>query len=303
MKVELLLCLIGCSIGLFLMTDAVVAQDPITAEIKPTAMILAISRTQESEQILKVANHSQIDLSFDLTVSDIEPVPNSAIAVSAWTTLLPASFSLAGGESQIVIMNIKVPFEADLGSHFAKVEAMITPVPDPDNHELTYYTGNNLTTQLVIKVPGVVEEKLTLGNFRIEQRIGKVQFVFDLTNAGNVHLLPKGNITISGGLLTHNIGPQNYLIPVTTELIIPNHTATITVPWEDAVSYGTYAAELNLYYGEAHQQVRETINFTRVDQQWIVYGGVVLVLIVLFSWWIAKRLHRAPYTNHEKTPV
>ena len=176
----------------------------------------------------KIINDSSGPLTFkvgvqDFIVTDTLGTPNllppdtlnTKYSAASWIGISPDTFTLKPGEKQEISYWIQVPKDARPGGHYAAI--VYTPVVD----KTVQGTGSTVNTQLgslfYITVNGPVTENSIVSKFFTNpfQEYGPVNILTQIKNLGDLHVQPKGTVTVSGlfynktkDLPLHNIFPQ-----------------------------------------------------------------------------------------------
>ena len=166
---------------------------------------------QSTEGTTKIVNESNIALTFkvgvqDYIVSDSKGTPqllapntlNNKYSAASWIVATPNEFTLQPGATQIISYYLRVPADAKPGGHYAAL------VYEPINQEKKDATGGTVNTQLgslfYITVAGDVTIKAEVSKFftDILAEYGPIKILTQIKNASDLHIMPKGSITVSG---------------------------------------------------------------------------------------------------------
>jgi len=181
-----------------------------------------------AEGVTKIINDSTIPLTFNLNVQDFVVTDtigtpnilppntlNSKYSAAAWIGVTPTKFTLQPGQKQNLDYFIQVPGDARPGGHYAAI------VYAPETKAGATGTGSTVNSQLgsifYITVNGPIKEQALITKFFANpfQEYGPVNVLTQLKNLGDLHIAPKGTVTVTGlffnqtqNLPTHNIFPQ-----------------------------------------------------------------------------------------------
>jgi hypothetical protein len=196
---------------------------------------------------------------------------------------------------QTVTATIAVPLNAEPGGHYASVlfEQMVQDVPSQRSH---VSVAARLASLLFLTVSGnVVEAGQILGatpgspcsavvcGFKAPKFVdhGPVPFSFIFNNTGNVHVRPKGTITIS-----HD-GKQVAVLPIDDRAVLPTSQRLFETKWDQVVLAGKYTAKLHLVYGSKNYTLDATTTFWAFP--WQVVLGVALVILLGMGVFLSRK--------------
>jgi hypothetical protein len=192
---------------------------------------------------------------------------------------------------------IAVPSGAEPGGHYGVV-FFSTKAPELQGDASQVAIASMVGTLILVKVPGAIEEKASLLEFSTNKKFYfnlPVDFTTKISNFGNIHFKPKGEIKISGWkdgtTLTFNESKGN---------VLPESTRKFANKWEKKaanfldVPIGKFKANLNLAYGEGNKNLTSSIYFWIIPLWLIIAAAVVLILIiVIITWLIIRRRRKA----------
>jgi hypothetical protein len=236
-----------------------------------------------TEGTTKVVNDSNVPLTFNLTVQDFtvtnnlgtpnivqKGILNNKYSASNWITISPRVFTLKPQEKQIVNYYIQVPADARPGGHYAAI------VYAPLSPQQTGATGGIVNSEIgalfYVTVNGPVNESAKVTKFftNLFQEYGPVNILTEITNYGDLHITPKGTITVTGLFFnkTQNLKESN---------IFPGGVARqFTNTFGQTLMLGRYKAELLASYGKNNNlPLMATLYF------WIIPWRLIIVLVLL----------------------
>ena len=181
-----------------------------------------------AEGFTKVINQSTSTLTFklgvqDFVVTDTSGTPNiippgtlsNKYSAANWIGVTPQTFTLKPGDSQKINYYVQVPRDARPGGHYAAI------VYSPIVTGALTGSGSTVNSQLgslfYITINGPINEQSTVSKFFANpfQEYGPVNILTQIKNLGDLHIAPKGTITVTGlffnqtqNLPTHNIFPE-----------------------------------------------------------------------------------------------
>jgi hypothetical protein len=227
----------------------------------------------------------------------------SSYAASSWITLDQPSILLSPKGEQEIVATITVPTNAEPGGHYASIlfEQMVQDVPSKSSHVAV---AARLAALVFITVSGDIREAgqilgATPGSkcsgvvcgFSAPRflDVGPVPFSFIFNNTGNVHVRPKGHITIFQG------DKKVVTLPIGDRAVLPNSQRLFNATWDRVVLNGHYTAKLHLVYGTKNYALDASTSFWAFP--WQALLAVALIGIVAYGvilsrkYYKVKRLH------------
>jgi hypothetical protein len=216
--------------------------------------------------------------------ANAEPTPYS---LKNWISPLKR-LVLKPKEIESLSVTIKVPDNASPGSYYGVVR--FTAVP-PELEGTGVSLSASLGSLIFVRVNGDAKESMGIEEF-YASKDGKrgwlfesnpIDFVERLKNTGNVHLQPRGQITIYdmfGNTVTAIIvnQPPHNVLPASIRKFEQSLGDT---ELGDRNLFGRYTAELTIAYGEDEQQtITEKVTFWVIP--WKLIAGIIVLLIVGF---------------------
>lgn len=256
---------------------------------------------QTLKATLKIRNDSEQTQNFSVTVEDFvvfdskgTPIPVTTTANNRWSLknwiTAPTEIPVDSKGVQILDISVKIPMTALPGGHYA----MITYTPNADTKPGDLkQTGNVITsrvgTLIYVTVSGPVNEKADITRFSVPKftEMGPVEFSGSILSLSDIHVNPKGTITISDPL---NKKVAN--IEVDAGNIFPETTRDFSAMWNQKWGWGKYKADLNLAYGTAGHVVTATAFFWLFPIRLVIYTLVAVISILTIIVLLNKRSKR-----------
>ncbi len=200
-------------------------------------------------------------------------------AMKDWISFDKNSVQLTPGATSTVRFFINVPANAAPGGRYGSL-LFSTKAPEgtPETTQLKVESAVN--TLVLLRVSGNVQEAGNVVEFSTAglNDQGKVDFVLRFANTGNVHVKPKGTITI-----TNWLGSKVAEIQLDGENVLPDSIRKITASWEpQGTLFGKYTATINGTYGSTNQQFSATTSFSKYHFTTLLIILVIIILIILF---------------------
>jgi hypothetical protein len=248
--------LLSLLLGLILAVPFAYSADPAapsttSLNITPALSEIPLTPEKESTTEITVSNPSHYQLSIETTVSDVKPGErpgtttideHSNVSSIPWFTISPDTFVLEPRSSRIVTVHITAPSTAPVGGHYAAVffKSSLTKASTPSNNAIAI--SSRVGSLFFMTVSGELTTKADISEFQISKFSHKrpVNFTLGISNEGNVHLKPKGDITITG-FRGRTVGA----LPITENtsfLTLPGSTRTEHFTWSPPHAFGIYTA-------------------------------------------------------------
>jgi len=286
----------GAALLLALVYIPKVYADQMTMTAIPPKVELKGDPGQTLKATLKIRNDSEQTQNFSITVEDFvvldskgTPIPVTTTAGNRWSLknwiTAPTDIPVDSKGVQILDISIKIPMTALPGGHYAMIT--YTPNAEAKPGDLKQ-TGNVITsrvgTLIYVTVSGPVNEKADITKFSVPKftEKGPVEFSGSIQSLSDIHVNPKGSITISDPL-------NKKIADITVDAgnIFPETTRDFSAIWNQKWGWGQYKADLNLAYGTAGHVITATAFFWLFPIRLVIYLLVavisILTIIVLLN--------------------
>ena len=221
------------------------------------------------------------------------------LELANWINFSTTQVTIGPEERKVVPFSISVPTNADPGGHYASVFLSTTP-PATTGAGSQVSIGGRVGVLILVRVEGNVVESASILDFAATPVTSSLptQFKARVQNQGNVHLKPRGNITINnmlGGIAAvvdvNNQG-SNVLPDSVRELDAewvknPNSVAGENASFwskyrqeRDNFALGKYTADLSLVYGGAGKTLSATTTFWVIPWRYLLVKLIWLAIIV-----------------------
>ncbi len=259
-----------------------------TFTVTPPSVSIQGDPGYQGSGTMGVINDSDVPLTFkaemhDFIVTDtigtpeILP-PNSLMdtySAAAWIGVSPETFTIQPKQRQDLNYYIQIPKNARPGGHYAAV--VFVPVQPKDNNQNTGATVNGqIGTLFSIAVNGPIKESASVSKFLVTpfQEYGPVTIQTQIKNFGDLHITPKGYITVSDMLGRQAVLPldEHNIFPMAAR----DYQNTFGTHW----MFGRYKVQLTASYGVNNNlPLMATVYFWVFP--WKVTVVIVLILIAL----------------------
>jgi len=273
--------------------------------ISPPILELTLKPGETSKQVIKITNPTEkivevypIVMNFHAKGETGEPTfsavtdEEAKFALAKWIKSRDTKIALT--PEQVVEFNyqIEAPIGAEPGGHYGVVFFATEP-PQAKEDVSQVSIASMIGSLILVKVPGNIVEKGFLEEFSAKRFYFKppVDFVTRISNLGNVHFKPKGEITIKDWLgnkkesLTVNESKGN---------VLPDSTRKFENKWPapGLWTIGKFSANLKLVYGESEKTLDSKIIFWIVPWWLIIALIVIIILVIIFIVWLRRRRSR-----------
>lgn len=236
-----------------------------------------------TEGTTKVVNETNVPLTFHLTIQDYtvadthgtprilpEGTLNNKYSAASWIGISPSVFTLKPQQKQVVNYYIQTPTDARPGGHYAAI------VYAPLSPQQIQGTGGVVNTQIgalfYITVNGPIKESAQVTKFFTNgfQEYGPVNILTEITNFGDLHINPKGTVSVTGLFF-------NKTQDLVSANIFPGGVARqFTNTFGQTLMLGRYKAELLASYGKSNNlPLMATLYF------WVIPWRLIIVIILL----------------------
>lgn len=187
---------------------------------------------------------------------------------------------------------IKVAENAEPGGHYGVLFFATTP-PKAEEGSNQISISSMIGSLILVKVKGTIIEKGYLEKFFTNLIFIKtpVVFVYRISNLGNIHFKPKGEISIKN-IFDDEV--DKISINSINGNVLPDSTRKYEEKWEpkNKLLFGRYTADLRAVYGESEKTLSSKIAFYIFPIWFIIVFSVVVISLVLLILLIRKRKRR-----------
>lgn len=275
---------------LLLSTSAAFAQDAITITAIPPRLELEALPGATLQETIKVRNESAGEMAFDVKATDfivnnnqgtpiaVDEAVSGRWSLASWITASPKKILLPPQQTSTIDLLISLPKNALPGGHYA----MITYNPNREGLLGIQGSGSAITqkvgTLVYLNVIGDVVEAANLKQFQVDKLFkyyGPTAITAEIENLGDIHLTPKGRLTI-----TNLLGKTVFSGQLEEKNIFP--FASRLYDWKFPGKYhlGRYAAKLTAAAGSTQIPINGLIYFWIVPVKELAAGTILLILII-----------------------
>ena len=289
-----------------LSTKIIHAQVSTGISAMPPRLEVSVKPDKDITQTVKVRNESSEVKTFNVVVQDFvvnnnEGTPsffdinsdttNNRWAASSWIQVSPTSVTLKPGETRILNVTVLPPANALPGGHYAGIFYY------PDSLGSFKTTGSsikiNVGTLVYVTVPGDINQEASVKSFTAPKfsEFGPIDFKATVKNTSDVHILPKGAITVKN-LFGKEIDKlqliETNIFPYTTR----DFSNTLNKKW----LFGRYHANFEAYYGTAGGLIAANLFFWVIPWRLLILivAGIAIVITLIT---ISKNKPKKSRTN------
>lgn len=292
----------------------VFAQEPPqvirTMTIVPPAVEYSVAPGDKKEGIMKVINDSNETLTFtamvrDYIVSDNHGTPqilppndlSAKRSAAAWLGVTPSTFTILPHQKQELNYYLQVPLDATPGGHYAAV------IYEPTKTIAVEGTGTGVQTQigtlfyLGVKGP-ITEAANAVMSAKGFWEYGPVKVQTEIFNNGDLHVKPKGEITIT------NIFGRRTILPLEEHNIFPEKSFLYENSFGTKFMLGRYTARLSATYGRDNNlPLVAVVSF--IVFPWKIATVLTLVIIIIILLYVMRERKKktTPASGPETTPA
>ncbi len=267
----------------------------------PPRLILTGKPGQTITSELKVRNDSNAPQTYSVAVDDFivldqigTPVPVASSVTSRWSlkswVTAPTTVPVDAKGTQIVRITIKIPGNALPGGHYAMITYMPNGEIKPGELKRTAsLIGQRVGSLIYVTVSGKITENANILKFTAPKFLekGPVEFVSSVENLSDIHINPKGSITIYDPLKSKQTD-----LPIEVGNIFPESTREVPATWNQKWGWGRYRADLNLAYGTTGGTLSSTIYFWLFPIRLVIVSLIAIVSVLTTIILLSKRSKR-----------
>lgn len=283
------------------------AQSVLSLSVTPTLFEMSANPGQKWQSSVKVINSNPYELTVYASVVNFAPEGETGqgkllpvfaevtegTTLAEWVDITDQPIIIPPEESASVPFIVEVPEGASPGGHFAAILISTQP-PVPEAGSLAVRTTQVVTSLFFVRIAGDVVEQGAIRSFTTREHIRNVpeaNFVLRFENKGNVHIQPRGDITI------YNMwGEERGKIPINHQThfgnVLPDSIRKFEFTWSGERSFadfGRYKAVASLGYGLGSTQfVTSTAYFWVIPLKSMLITIGAIVAFIWFASWAVK---------------
>lgn len=288
--------------------------------VSPFILERQMERGQTLKDTIEVTNTTDRALPVDISIKDFtaggdngqqifyEPGEgDQTYALSKWLKVQNnPKLSLKPHEKTQIDFTITAPADAEDGGHYGSIQFAFTA---PKVEGSAVEVSQKIAAIILVKL-GKTNEEGNINSFRPAHSVyesAPVTLRTRFHNTGNVHVKPRGSITIKN-MFGKKVGTT--LVNPNGSNVLPNSERLFESSWTDKFAFGRYTASVELVYGDSGQVVRAETSFWVIPYKLVglIALGLFLVIFALTygirrynRWFMAKLLEQNKPTRKPRT--
>jgi len=203
-------------------------------------------------------------------------------SLANWITFSKNYLVLEPQEVEEYEFTIKSPQDSEPGGHYGAV--FFSSEPPKASGDVSQVTISTMVGSLIlVKTPGFVVENAQIETYQAPYFSFNppVDFNIRISNMGNVHFKPKGDI-----LVKDLFGKAADTVKVNAQEgnVLPGTTRRFEAKWEPKTSIlypiGRYTAEIKLKYGDSQKELTAVLVFWIIPLWFIILIAVTILFII-----------------------
>ncbi len=227
---------------------------------------------------------------------------NGKYSLKRWISITKESVTIDPDKSEAFNFIISVPADAEAGGHYAGILFSTDPAAIGG-------TGAALKSKVgslvLVRIAGDIKESASIKSFKSDKdsydNANKINFDVNIENTGNVHVQPKGVVTVK-----NIFGGKVASVDVNSlsANVLPGSTRVFNSTWTDpGFKLGFYTATVTLNYGNPSQAISAQTSFWIIPWMTLllILIAIIITLVVLYfaikkynSWIVARATKKSP---------
>jgi hypothetical protein len=272
----------------------------VGTEVSSPIYEFSLKPGQVQQDIIKVKNVGSSVTTYypqvlDFTSNDRDGAPvfvkegekSPTYSLSEWVSISTEPVTIEPNKSQAFNFNITVPENAEPGGHYAGI---LFSTQAPTSEDTNIGIASKVGSLILVSVAGDIKEQASIQEFKTDKpqyEEAKVNFSTTIKNTGNVHVQPKGVITVK-----NLIGGQVAAIDVNqlSANVLPGSSRIFESSWEDpGFKLGLYKATLTLTYGDPSQTISSSTSFWIIPWMTLLIALLVIAVVLAILIFAIKR--------------
>lgn len=208
-------------------------------------------------------------------------------SLASWIRISKEPIKLEPGASDARLFYVDVPVGAEPGGHYAGI-LFSTQAPQEKAGNISL--ASKVGSIVLVRVAGKATEAAKITEFTSDKQnyeTANIKFSTTVKNTGNVHVQPKGVITIK-----NFFGVQEAAIDVNqlSANVLPDSSRIFSSAWKDGgFKFGYYTASVVLTYGDPSQTTSASVSFWLVPWKTLLILVILIILLVVAVYFAIKR--------------
>lgn len=213
-----------------------------------------------------------------------------SFSLASWISVDPNDVVIPPKSTRTFTFSIKVPLNAEPGGHFGSL--IFRTIPSDENLSGSGATvAQEIGSLILLRIAGATTENAEIESFRTSKALyeyGPVSFEARVKNLGNVHLKPRGTVTI-----TNLIGQKVASVEIEGKNVLPGAIRKLDGTWDTKWRIGRYTATSVLIYGAGNTQLANVSTFIIFPYRLAIIVLVVILIISILLYRSRRRLSLA----------
>lgn len=287
---------------IFFKTENVYAQSGVGIKISPVRIEEMVDPGQSMRSEVSITNESNETKTFFVYLRDfksegeagsarlIEPGSEEGNYLASWIVISKEGIQLQPGEARTIPFSVNVPAEVGPGGYFGAIVFGTEPPRiqlDNEDKGAGMSVAQQTACLVLLRVKGDVYEDAQIVEFNTDKDFYSTPFAVDFTirieNIGNVHIKPRGSISIK-----NMFGKEVSVVKINEKggNILPKSIRNFAQNiWKGDNAFGKYTASLGITYGVSADEGGQGKNsLVSVKTFWIIPWRILIpiILILLF---------------------
>lgn len=226
-------------------------------------------------------------------------------SLAKWVTFSTSKIALTPEQIVEFKYTLTVPENAEPGGHYGAVFFVSEPPTDMEPGSKVSI-GSMVGSLILLTVPGETIEKGVVDDFSANKSVfmigNKITFTTRISNIGNVHFKPKGNIVIKS--VFGNDTKSTIVFNEQAGNVLPDSIRKFENEWKYPwYQVGIYRAELATIYGVSEKPLTSVITFWILPWWLILIAFVLVISLVLFICYRKRRNSSRKKKINKNQPV
>jgi len=222
-------------------------------------------------------------------------------AASSWISLSPSSITVAPKQTVNITLSVNVPLDALPGGHDKDLNFYIYDVAPRIGGGVGAGSAIQqvVGTLVYLTVEGPISEQAKVLRFEVPRflEFGPVPFTTEILNNSDLHITPKGQITVRNML-----GKVTTVMPLEERNIFPGASFIYENTWNAKYLLGRYRADLSVAYGTHGQALTATLYFVVFPVK-IALALVLAVVIIILAVLLIRKQKREKEGEAEEEKI
>lgn len=260
--------------------------------VSPFILERQMEKGQTLQETIEATNTTDRTLPIDISVDDFTASGDNGqqtflqsgegdqtYALSKWITVSNSpKLVLKPHEKTQIVFKITAPQNAENGGHYGAVMFSFSGAPVAGS---AVQVSQKIAAIILVKLGKSIEAG-NINKFETVQSLydhGPIVFDTRFHNTGNVHVKPRGAITITN-MFGKKVGTA--IVNENGNNVLPNSERLFASSWKDDFAFGRYTASVQLVYGDSGQVITAETSFWVIPYR-LIFGIAFGLFIIIFG--------------------